>query len=398
MFEYIKSIQKNTKEVIHNAGIVVHNCDFPGNEKDNVREYFISKYGKNNVCHIGTIGYLKLRGVLKELSRLYDVPLDEVNTLTTQGLKDFDPQDQGMPIEQLKNKYYDLKIFLQKYPEFEKVFDKLYGTINCWGIHAGGMIVTDFDLTKQMPVRVTDGKLVSCWTEGIKGRQLGQMGFIKMDILAIDALDTIERTIRMVNERHRQNYNLYNIPVDEHQSLCLLNNHDNIGIFQFDTNLSNRVVDNMGGITCFEDLGILNTLMRPASLVNGFDKQMGSLRKNKEQIYIPRQLMSTMSQTQGMPIFQQAAYFYARDLAGFDNINSRKFMKTLYKGKMKGDSVPYWKQKFLKGCKDKIKRQVIQVQLQDGTIKKYQLDELIECIDGQFRTIQNILQNGYQIK
>jgi len=64
-----------TEQKIHETGVVVHNCDFPGEEKDHVREYFISKYGKNNVCHIGTVGYLKLRGCLKELSRLYEIPL-----------------------------------------------------------------------------------------------------------------------------------------------------------------------------------------------------------------------------------------------------------------------------------------------------------------------------------
>lgn len=373
-------------------------CDFPGEQKDSVREYFISKYGKNNVCHIGTVGYLKLRGVLKELGRLYEVPLEQVNDLTTIGLKELQKEDQGLPVEQLKKKYPALAKFLSKYPEVEKIFDKIYGTINCWGIHAGGMLVADFDLTKQLPVRVTDGKLVSCWTQGIGGRELGQMGFIKMDILAIDALSTIEKTIRLVNERHGTDYDLYNIPIDDFEALDQLNRHDNIGIFQFDTSLASRVIDNMGGIKRFEDLPVLNTLMRPAALINGFDKQFGQLRNLQKPVEIPPCLEKQMRQTNGMPIYQQAAYFYANNMAGFDKVNSYIVMKTLYKGKMVGQKIPYWKQKFIKGCQSKVKRQVIQVQLEDGTKRDFELGQMVQCTDGVYRSIEEIIENGLQIR
>lgn len=373
-------------------------CDFPGEQKDSVREYFISKYGKNNVCHIGTVGYLKLRGVLKELGRLYEVPLEQVNDLTTIGLKELQKEDQGLPVEQLKKKYSALSKFLSKYPEVEKIFDKIYGTINCWGIHAGGMLVADFDLTQQLPVRVTDGKLVSCWTQGIGGRELGQMGFIKMDILAIDALSTIEKTIRLVNERHGTDYDLYNIPIDDFEALDQLNRHDNIGIFQFDTSLASRVIDNMGGIKRFEDLPVLNTLMRPAALINGFDKQFGQLRNLQKPVEIPSCLEKQMRQTNGMPIYQQAAYFYANNMAGFDKVNSYIVMKTLYKGKMVGQKIPYWKQKFIKGCQSKVKRQVIQVQLEDGTKRDFELGQMVQCADGVYRSIEEVIENGLQIR
>lgn len=391
-------LEKNTEQKIHVSGIVVHNCDFPGEQKDSVREYFIKKYGKNNVCHIGTVGYLKLRGVLKELGRLYDVPLEQVNDLTTIGLKQLQKQDQGLPVEQLKKKYIALSKFLLKYPQVEKIFDKIYGTINCWGIHAGGMLVADFDLTKQLPVRVTDGKLVSCWTEGIGGRQLGQMGFIKMDILAIDALSTIQKTIKLVNERHGTDYDLYNITVDDFQALDQLNRHDNIGIFQFDTSLASRVIDNMGGIKRFEDLPALNTLMRPAALMNGFDKQFGELRNMQKEVQIPMCLEKQMRETNGMPIYQQAAYFYAHNMAQFDKVNSYLFMKTLYKGKMVGQKIPYWKQKFIKGCQSKVKRQVIQVLFEDDTKKDFEHGQMVQCIDGIYRTIEEVIENGFEIK
>ena len=373
-------------------------CDFPGEEKDNVREYFISKYGKNNVCHIGTVGLLKLRGTLKELARLYDISPDEINELTTNGMKDLDKDDEGLSIEELRNKCVALNEFLNKYPEFEKVFDKLYGTINCWGIHAGGMIVTDFDLTKQMPIRVVDDKYVSCWTEGLGGRELGQMGFIKMDILAIDCLDTLEKTIKLINKRHDEHFDLYNIPVDEKESIDQLNKHDSIGIFQFDSPVATRVIDNIGGVETFEDLSVVNSLARPASLVNNFDKVYGELRKNSEEVFIPEELQKSMKDTLGLPIYQEAAYFYAKDLAGFDKVDSYVMMKKLYKNKLHTkEDIDYWKNKFVEGCKDKIKREVIEVKFEDGSKKTFELDEMILCKDGEYRKIEEIIEKNIEI-
>lgn len=391
-------ILKKNGSKIHESGIVVHNCDFPGNEKDNVREYFISKYGKNNVCHIGTVGLLKLRGTLKELARLYDISPDEINELTTNGMKDLDKDDEGLSIEELRNKCVALNEFLNKYPEFEKVFDKLYGTINCWGIHAGGMIVTDFDLTKQMPIRVVDGKYVSCWTEGLGGRELGQMGFIKMDILAIDCLDTLEKTIKLINKRHDEHFDLYNIPVDEKVSIDQLNKHDSIGIFQFDSPVATRVIDNIGGVETFEDLSVVNSLARPASLQNQLDKKFFEYKIHPEKIFIPKELQIYMKDTMGLPIYQEAAYFYAKYLADFDKVDSYKLMKNLYKNKLHNQKdIDYWKNKFLKGCKSKIKHNEYVIKFENGISKTYLEDEELLCVDGEKHTIKYIIENNIEI-
>ena len=391
-------------EIINKGGKVTADnfpdvdCDFDGEGKEMVREYFVKRYGYNSVCTIGTFGVFKVKGVLKELARIYDISPEEVNEVTTGEMKVLDDEDEGMPIEELRKKYVSLNNFIEKYPQIENGFNNIYGTISNWSSHAGGMLIVDFDLTKVIPVRVTDGNLITCWTEGLTGRELSQMGYVKMDILAINTVSTIDKIINMINERHGTNLDFYDIPINDFDSLDLLNKHDVLGTFQFDTNLASRVIDNMGGITCFEDLPALSTLMRPAALQNGFDKKFGELRNNKEEVFIPESLKPYLGKTNGLPIYQEAAYHIAYHLAGFDKVTSYRFMKLLYKGKMTEDKIPYWRDKFLEGCRDKIKHVEYELEFDNGKVLKYRSDDMLDCTDGKSHTIEEIINEGYEIK
>lgn len=336
-------------------------CDFESNAKESVKEYFAEKYGNECTCSIGTIGYLRTKSVLKELGRVHDVVPDIINQLTTVGLKNFEPSDEEMTLQELREKFPALNSFLEDNTVFCRDFSKLHGTINCWGVHAGGVLISDSPLIDVLPVRVNDGKLCSVWTEGLKSRELGQMGFIKLDILAIETLDVIEEAIQLINQRHGTDIDFDSIPLNDERSLDRINNKENIGVFQFETPLSLRVAKNMGGIKRFDDLASLSTLMRPAALENKFDVKFGEYRYGMEhpeeegvkKPYMPNFMKPYMEKEYGLPIYQEAAYFFAKHMAGFDNVSAFKFMKLLYKNKMTKDIQPEWRKKFMEGCKNK---------------------------------------------
>ena len=390
-------------EDIHYNGIVCHNSDFPDvdtdySDREKVKGYLIEKYGENCICSIGTIGRLKTKGVLQDLARIHNVPLEDILELTQGELKDIDKDDgEKKDLDQLCSEYHKFNELLEKYPEFKQDFIKLRGTINCWGRHAGGVLISNTPLTDILPVRVIDGNLVSCWTEGLSGRELGQMGFIKMDLLGVDAMSVFFEIADLIKKRHGKEYNYQNVPLDDKRSLQTLNNHDNLAIYQFDSDLSNRVVDQMGGVRSFDDLVALTALIRPSALQNNFPQKFKELRENPEKSNMPDFLKPFFEDSKGLPIYQESAYHIAKHLAGFDNVSAYKFMKTLYKGKMKGDAIPYWRDKFLNGCKDKIKRECIELTFDDGTKKIFELDEKVLCTDGVEHTISEILENKYEI-
>ena len=380
--------------------------DFATDKRDLVKQHFADVYGAECTASIGTIGLMKSKSLLKDLARLYEVSPEEVNEVTSVEMKGFadsmedeDGNPADVTIDRLKQMFPGLDRLLRKYPKMGEVFDKLYGSINTLGVHAGGVLITDFDLTEQLPMRVSkEGKLVTCWTEGLSSRELGMMGFIKFDMLAIDQLNIIDDTRRLIKENRGIDISPYEIPMGDYKALKQMENHDGLCIFQFDTKLAGEVADRMGGIKRFEDLAALSTLMRPAALSNKFDKLFGELRNAKGGVYMPECLKPYLADTFGLPIYQEHIMQSAMALAGFDKVTAYKFMKNVYKSKIKTQQdKDYWRKKFVHGSMKKVKHKAIEVEFEDGTTRVYEEWDEVDCTDGQKHTIREVIDKGLEI-
>lgn len=347
-------------EIINKGGTVdassYPDVDWDVMNRDAVIEYLISKYGENKICMIGSVGRLKNKSVLLDLCRSFEIPLEEIYAITKGELKDINEDEEGedYSLEDMKKMSPQLDLFLKKYPNIEQHFEFMRGVISYFGKHAGGVIISDKDLANLLPLKKVDGKIVSCWTEGIEDRELGRMGFIKMDILGVKTISQIADTVKMINENRGLSIDMYEIPLEDKKAIKLCNKYDFTGIFQFESPLSKPVIKAMNGIEQFEDLSAANALMRPSALMNKFHERFGARRKNEEQWSVPYCLNHALASTYGLPLYQESAYHVAKNLAGFSIVDAYKFMKLLYKNKMNKDITPYWKNKFIEGCKSKI--------------------------------------------
>lgn len=403
-FNEIKETYKNEETPVHLAGVVVHNSDCQSNAKESVKDYFAEVYGKNNVCSVGTVGYLHVKSTLKELGRVYGIDDKIINELTTKGLEGFEADDDGLSLDDMCDKFPKLNAFLEEYPHVARVFKKLQGTINCWGVHAGGILISDKSLTDQLPVRINKGKLASCWSEGLNGRELGEMGFLKLDLLAIETLDIIEDALSLIHERHpdetRTFDDIMNIVINEEDPKIFerIGNGQNQGVFQFETPLALKVCKDMGGIKNFNDIASLSTLMRPAALQNKFPEKYGRRRDGREQYFLPDCMKPFINNEYGMPIYQEGAYFFGVHMAGWDRVNSYKFMKKLYKGKLKSqEDIDYWHKKFINGCMPKIKHEEYDIEFDNGETKHFIEFDVVKCTDGKEHSVREIIENNLEI-
>lgn len=352
-------------EVINKGGKV--SCgDFPDVDidfvsRDLVIKFLVDKYGEKKMCSIGSIGRLKNKSVLLDLCRAFGISLEEIYEITKGELKEIDKteDDEDYSLAELKKLSPKLTEFLVKYPQVETHFEKLRGSISYFGKHAGGVIVSDVDLTDLLPVRRVEDKIVSCWSEGLEDRELGRMGFVKMDLLNVESVNQVADTISMIKDVRGIEIDMYNIPLEDKKAMKLCDKRDFTGVFQLDGPLSDSVVLAMNGIERFEDLSAVSALLRPSALMNKFHVKFGDRRTNKEVWHLPDCLIDTLAVTYGLPIYQEAAYHVAKILAGFGIVDAYKFMKLLYKGKMTKDKEPIWKEKFMKGCQARIERKEV---------------------------------------
>jgi hypothetical protein len=119
------------------------------------------------------------------------------------------------------------------------------------------------------------------------------------------------------------------------------------------------------------------------------DKKAYSLSnaiKNVDWKYVRKFLKRALS------IEKQAILFI-----GIENIDSYKFMKLLYKGKMTKDLIPYWKEKFIKGCQEKVRHEHYEIELENGDKLSLPEYQIVKDINGNEMTIKQAIMNNVDI-
>jgi len=176
-----------------------------------LKEMLIDEWGSNTVVPISNFNKLQLRSVIKDISKLYNVPFVEANSVTSKMMVEATPiakKLRGMKagvytptFEEVMEHSDSLKKFLNKYPRIKTHVEALVGEVRSVSRHAGGVVIGE-DLDKHMPLINSGGVTQTPWSEGQHVRHLEPMGFIKFDILGLSTLKMIEGAITHILNRH----------------------------------------------------------------------------------------------------------------------------------------------------------------------------------------------------
>jgi len=162
------------------------------------------RFGKDNVLAISNYNRLQLRSLIKDISKLYSVPYEEVNQVTK--VIENEAKDRIMEEIGHDQKLYEftfdravkysptLRKFLKAYPKVGKHISNLFQEIKATSIHAGGVLITD-DIEKHVPVVVAKGLDQCPVSEGITAQHLKYLGMVKFDVLGLTTLKIIRRCI-----------------------------------------------------------------------------------------------------------------------------------------------------------------------------------------------------------
>ena len=116
--------------------------DFEDVRRDEVRKYLSNKYGEFNVVGLSNFLPMKGKGVLRDVSRVFDVPLSEVDFAA----KAMVEADEGQEISKSFAEVQECWRFAKKYPEVVEIAQSIEGQIRGHGQHAAGVCFTEKDL------------------------------------------------------------------------------------------------------------------------------------------------------------------------------------------------------------------------------------------------------------
>ncbi|NTV37819.1 MAG: DNA polymerase III subunit alpha, partial [Anaerolineales bacterium] len=121
--------------------------DFPDNRRTEMLEYAVHKYGQDKVAQIITFGTMGARAALRDVGRVMDIPLPEVDRIAK-----LVPNIPGKPttLAEAVEATPELKAAYTSDPRLHELIDtacKMEGVVRSAGTHAAGVVISDRPLT-----------------------------------------------------------------------------------------------------------------------------------------------------------------------------------------------------------------------------------------------------------
>lgn len=340
--------------------------DFHTGRREEVIDYVTEKYGKDKVAQIITFGTFKAKKGFKAMCTLYNIPFSISNKISSLIpndnilLKDmFDPNSASY------KECADFRNAVESDPllmKAVKVAQGLEGRISENGTHACGVIISSKEIGDKAPtlVRQEDGKVVTQW----EYPEMESLGFIKMDFLGLELIDTIQATLENIeisNKNAKEEYKrevpnmreLIQGEMDDPETYENLKAGNTLGVFQL-SSPGVRELLKAAKPSTFMEIANITALYRPGPMKSGSHIQYANRKSGAEEIsYIHPDFEGTeveevLKETFGLMIFQEQIMLIAGRYAGFTPYETDKLRKAV--GKKKMDVMMKMKPEFKEGC------------------------------------------------
>jgi DNA polymerase-3 subunit alpha len=319
--------------------------DFEDRRRKEVKDYLKKKF--KHVASISTFTYFKDKGVIRDASRVFMVPLGDVN----KALKTVDTFEDFVDSPNTKE-------FRTKYPEVVWLAEKLRGRIRSVGVHAAGVVVAKDDIRKYAPVESREDA-----QDKVSGRipvvaydmdTVADIGLIKLDALGLKTLSVISDTISSIKDRSGKSIDLSTIPLDDEGVYKTLSEGYTKGVFQAEATPYTNLLIKMG-VSTFEDLAASNALVRPGAM-NTVGASYIARKNGQEAVSYVHPIMRPFTEnTYGVIIYQEQVMQACVHLGGMTWSEADKVRKIIGK-KKDAKEFDQFKDKFIEGASKHISK------------------------------------------
>lgn len=183
--------------------------DFAGRHRAKIKQYMEDRFGQEQVCSVGTYTTMKLKGLIKDFSRIASVDFSEANLITS--IVDA-ADDTMLDLIKRASKEPRLRSFIKRNSEMFYMIPPLLDQPKTQSIHPCAVIVfpSVMSASEWCPTRRQQGLLVSEWG----GVEMDDAGFLKDDILGIRQLDKFTDILELIRQNGKEVPDIYNLPHD----------------------------------------------------------------------------------------------------------------------------------------------------------------------------------------
>ena len=284
--------------------------DFCYERRQEVIDYVVQKYGKDQVAQIVTFGTLAARGVIRDVGRVMDLPYalcDQVSKMV--------PAELNITLELALQKNPELKALYNSDEQVHKLIDmsmRLEGLPRHTSMHAAGVVISRTSVDEYVPLsRGSDGTITTQFTM----TTLEELGLLKMDFLGLRTLTVIRDAVDMIEKNYGARPDLDHLDFADKKVFEALGTGKNEGVFQLESGGFKTFMKELKP-TSLEDIIAGISLYRPGPM-DFIPKYLKGKNDRSAITYTCPQLEHILSPTYGCIVYQEQVMQIVRDLAGY---------------------------------------------------------------------------------
>ena len=284
--------------------------DFCFERRQEVIDYVVEKYGKDQVVQIVTFGTLAAKNCIRDVGRALDLPYSLCDMIAK-----LIPAELNMTIDRALNVNPELRSHYDSDPQVKKLIDlskRLEGLPRHTSMHAAGVVISQRAVDEYVPLsRGSDGAVVTQYTM----TALEELGLLKMDFLGLRTLTVIQNAVNNVKRSQGIALDISHIDMNDSQVLASIGTGHCEGIFQLESAGMKNFMKELKPDS-LEDIIAGISLYRPGPM--DFIPRYLEGKNNPEKItYECPQLKPILEPTYGCIVYQEQVMQIVRDLAGY---------------------------------------------------------------------------------
>ncbi|MCK4960864.1 MAG: DNA polymerase III subunit alpha, partial [Anaerolineales bacterium] len=324
--------------------------DFQDDLRYKLLEYTSNKYGRDKVAQIITFGTLGARAAIRDVGRVLDIPLPDVDRVAK-----MIPAIPGKPVSipEALESVQALREVYDGLPYFRELIDtaaRLEGVARNAGTHAAGVIITDTPIVEHIPLHrptggTQEGNPIGAVTQ-YDLNVLESLGFLKIDFLGLSTLTVMARACQLIKEHHGVELDIRSIPLDDQETYKLLGNGNVLGVFQVEGAGMRRFLMDMKPCELANVVAMV-ALYRPGPLEKIPD-YIRRMHGQEEVTYLHPALAPILEETYGITVYQEQIMYTAMNLAGYSASEADNLRKAV--AKKRADALQQQRKKFVSGA------------------------------------------------
>ena len=315
--------------------------DICQNGRQDLIRYVREKYGQENVAQIITFGTMAARAAVRDVGRVLDMPLPEVDRIAKKI-----PAQLHMTLDRALVQEPDLRRMQETDPKVRELIDiakRLEGVARHASVHAAGVVIADAPLVHYAPLCRVGDDITTQWDM----YAVGKAGLLKMDFLGLRTLSTIQRAVDLVERHGGERVDLERINLDDRQVYALFERGETKGIFQFESAGMRDLLQKIKPDK-LEDLIAANALYRPGPMImidSFLDRKHGRAKYD----FPHPVLKEILEETYGIMAYQEQVMRIVNRLGNIPLERAYKLIKAISKKDM--DIINAECDAFLAGCR-----------------------------------------------